>query len=853
MLHAVERFAALSLGFSADDFRAFVSPMLERHSGTQNFTWNPLVSEIDRSAFEATIRFLRGTDFRILDRDETSPGRTTKAAPASEYLPILFVEPLRGNEAVVGLNPLSIPSAAQAIARTRSSHAPHASEGFTLTQEEAVQTGVVTYLAVRQNIGTAERVVGVVSSAFRMDDVLFETIREIEELAIELCLVDLDAAQDNRRLSGASGCDTREWLSRGFTLTVPVEFAARAWEIRLRATPEFLAARQTRAAWASLVVGLFATSVLVAFVLVTSGHSRRIERLVEARTTELATTTEDLREQQAALSRAQSIARMGSWEIDPASGQVRCSDGLRRLLAVPEQPQFALQQLLATVADDDRPQFERIIRRLGEEQGAIAIDCRTRESSPRIMHMLVESEPSASGDRHRLRGTVQDVTLARQAEADIQRLAHYDTLTGLPNRTLWLSHARAALQAAQRHGDTVAVLFLDLDQFKTVNDSLGHQVGDRLLAEIARRLSACIREEDVLARLGGDEFVTLLPRIGHAENAARVAGKMLGVLSRPVELEGHELRLSVSIGIALHPTDGNDVDTLLKHADTAMYSAKDAGRNNFQFFVPEMNRRALERLLLEGGIRRGIDREEFVLQYQPQVDTITGKVVGAEALLRWNSPDLGRIPPDRFIPVAEECGLIVPLGDFVLRHACRQQAVWRSRGHHDLLVAINISALQFRKRGFVDSVRNIIAETGADPQCIELEITESALMQPGEEMFDCLNALGALGLTLALDDFGTGYSSLAYLKRLPITRLKLDRSFVQDLPGDAEDAAIASAAISMARDLGIEVVAEGVETAAQRAYLAQRGCRIMQGYLFSPPLDVNDLEERVGNSRPART
>ena len=297
-----------------------------------------------------------------------------------------------------------------------------------------------------------------------------------------------------------------------------------------------------------------------------------------------------------------------------------------------------------------------------------------------------------------------------------------------------------------------------------------------------------------------------------------------------------------SIGIAQYPADGSDVDTLLKHADIAMYSAKDGGRNNYQDFVPEMNVRALDRLMIESGLRRALERNELELHYQPQIDTTSRGMPGVEALLRWQHPEMGSVPPDRFIPIAENCGLIASLGAWVMAEAFRQQASWSSMGHSNLVVAVNISALQFRKPDFVDRVRDLLLETGATPGMIELEITESALMQPGDELFDRLNQLVRMGVKLALDDFGTGYSSLAYLKRLPITRLKLDKSFVRDLPGDAEDAAIASAAISMARDLGMEVVAEGVETEEQCAYLVERGCTLMQGYLFARPMPARALD-----------
>jgi predicted signal transduction protein with EAL and GGDEF domain len=360
---------------------------------------------------------------------------------------------------------------------------------------------------------------------------------------------------------------------------------------------------------------------------------------------------------------------------------------------------------------------------------------------------------------------------------------------------------------------------------------------------VAGRLSGCVREEDLVARIGGDEFVILLPRIAHAEEPARVAERVLEALARPLQIDGQPLHVGGSIGIALYPADGGEIDSLLKHADTAMYEAKEAGRNAYRFFLPEMTQRVTHRLQIEAELRRAIEIGELRLHYQPQIDAESGRVCGCEALVRWQHPERGLISPDQFIPFAEQSGLIVPLGEWVLREACLQQVRWRDAGLPPLDVAINISALQFRRRDFVATVARVLAETGADPARIELEITESALMDASAELVASFDQLVGLGLTLALDDFGTGYSSLSYLKRLPLRRLKIDRSFVDGLPDHPEDVAITSATLSLARDLGLEVVAEGVETLEQRSYLSSRGCRAMQGYLFSKPLGVREFGE----------
>lgn len=843
LLFALERFATLSLGFSRDDFRAFTEGMLKRYEGTQNYTWNPLVTDQDRRSFEARIRFVYYPDYHIQDRLATTPPTLTPAQPAPEYLPILYVEPRAGNEAIIGLNPLSIPASREAIERSRTSGEPAASAPFILTQETGEQIGVVIYQAIRQTRSGDDETVGLISTALRIDDLLASALAtDHETRAVEHCLLDL-SGRSPMRLSGAANCNARTWHEANpFYSTRTLTFAGRDWEIRLRATEAFAQAHASRTGWAVVMVGLFTTSVLVAFVMVTTGHNRRIQRLVKQRTAELADTTSNLERQKEALNRAQSIARMGSLEIQPSSATVSCSDGLRQLLTLPASASFPLESLLQAIHEDDRRELHRAVLRLQESPEPIALDCRTVGNHPRTVHFVFDSEWQY-GVSILVRATAQDVTVAREREREIQLLAHFDPLTGLPNRTQWMQKANHALNNARRRHDSLAVLFLDLDRFKTINDSLGHHVGDQLLCEVAASLGAQLRDEDVLARLGGDEFVILLPRVQHPGDAASVARKLLTVLDKPFDINGHELRLSVSIGIAQYPADGEDVNTLLKHADTAMYSAKSAGRGNFQFFIAEMNEHAIERLKLESGIRRAIEAEEFLLHYQPQFDGPSRRLVGVEALLRWQHPELGMVGPDRFIPVAEDTGLIAVLGEWVLRKACEQQVRWRHARQENLQVAINISPLQLRRPDFIDKVKHIIAETGANPQFIELEITESALTQPTMELVARLNELVDTGVTLALDDFGTGYSSLAILRKLPIDRLKLDRSFVQDLPGDAEDAAIASAALSIARDLSMEVVAEGVETEAQFAYLLERGCHIMQGYLFSKPMSVEAFDE----------
>jgi len=434
-----------------------------------------------------------------------------------------------------------------------------------------------------------------------------------------------------------------------------------------------------------------------------------------------------------------------------------------------------------------------------------------------------------------------DIGEKKQAEERIRHLAHHDPLTDLPNRTLLTDRLAHGLDRARRHGTSLAVLFIDLDRFKYVNDSLGHPVGDALLRIVADRFAAALREEDTLSRIGGDEFVVILEDVGNADDAARVAQKLLDALQEPSQVDGHDLFIGASIGISLFPTDGDTIDTLVRCADSAMYRAKEVGRNTFQFFTPEQASQSRERFELERDLRQAVERGELRLVYQPQADCTTGRVVGVEALVRWQHPTRGLVPPDRFIPLAEEVGLIGKIGAWVLHTACAQARHWEEQGR-ELRVAVNLSGQQISRDGLSGLVRKILAETELSPERLELEITEGHLLQRVEHCIATLRDLKSLGVTLAIDDFGTGYSSLSYLKRLPVDRLKIDRSFVEGIPDDRDDAAIVATILSMARNLGLEVIAEGVENDTQLAHLRAARCSEYQGYLLSRPVPPGELE-----------
>jgi diguanylate cyclase (GGDEF)-like protein/PAS domain S-box-containing protein len=436
----------------------------------------------------------------------------------------------------------------------------------------------------------------------------------------------------------------------------------------------------------------------------------------------------------------------------------------------------------------------------------------------------------------------RDITQRKESQERIQYLAHYDSLTGLPNRTLLADRMKIAIGNAARYSKRLALLFVDLDRFKLVNDSLGHEIGDELLKVAAERMQSTIRHIDTISRLGGDEFIVLLSQIAAAEDAARVAEKLIAAVSEPYRIEEHELLLTASVGISIYPDSGAEANSLLRNADASMYSAKESGRNQYRFYSEDLTSRVTERLSLERDLRGAIERDEIFVVYQPQIELATRRVIGAEALMRWRHPGRGLVLPASFIPVAEDSGLILPLGEHILRESCVQARHWYDRYGFDVGVAVNISAVQFRQKDFTEVVLRVLADTGISPSCLELEVTESVVMQGVESAVEKMRILDAHGIKIAVDDFGTGYSSLSYLRQFHVDRLKIDQSFIHDLPDNADAEAIIRAIVAMGRSLGLHVIAEGVETEAQAQFLQSIQCDESQGYLYAKPMMARDFE-----------
>jgi diguanylate cyclase (GGDEF)-like protein len=587
----------------------------------------------------------------------------------------------------------------------------------------------------------------------------------------------------------------------------------------------------------------------------TQSHLAAVNRKLESASSELQTSSAKLRDSQeitrstldalkASLDReklALAFAEIGTCEFDVKTSMVRSSDMSLRLFGIHgDQADLPYDTLLESLHPEDRPKFSHALEQCLGGTGNLDVEYRVAwaDGSFRWLRTKGDALLDLDGDPIKVLWVTEDVSQRKDMDARVRFLAHHDLLTGLPNRTLFQDRLQQALAAAKRMKSRVALLFIDLDRFKYVNDSFGHRAGDILLQTVAARLRACVRETDTVCRHAGDEYLIVLSALREPAEAALVAEKVLAIFDEVFKLESHEVQISASVGISVYPDDGQTMEDLIRNADAAMYHSKKSGRNRFEFFTPELNAPVAERLVLANQLRRAIENNQLVLHYQPQFDTATNRLIGAEALVRWNHTDHGLLFPDSFIALAEESDIIHLIGAWVLNEACHQVAEWQARNLKTVPVAINFSAFQFRRSNLVQGVAAAFSRHGVKPQQLEIELTENAIMQDPKETAKTLDQLHEMGVSLSIDDFGTGYSSLNYLKRFPIDKLKIDRSFIEDLPHDLNDSAIVQAIINLAKSLRMIVVAEGVETKAQLDFLRSLSCEAYQGYLGGRPIDA---------------
>ncbi|NKI35188.1 EAL domain-containing protein [Wenzhouxiangella sp. XN79A] len=748
------------------------------------------------------------------------------------YCLIVYNEPSAENATSIGRDVCTVDALQDPLRLTREQPSVFLSEPLRLVRPDGgFDPGVVMLIRVE---GDSNRHTGWIGASLRLSELFGSPDPTRDGGGFEV----LDITGGERFAESVYGelPDDDSLLGRVLQVERTLEAGGRTFRMTLAET-----GRATWAAGMVLLAGLVSTALLVAYLL-TLFRTREQARALAART------SGQLEENERLLASITDNIFEGIYRGQPDAGLVYANESLARMFGY-DGPEAMLENAgpILYARPEQRDELLERLQRDGFYRD-VEVEFIRADGSRFVGVNNAVAHFDGDWNVEYFDGAIYDITERKEAEAQVHRLAHYDILTGLPNRAMLDRRLRQAIHHAESVGQSMALLFMDLDHFKTINDSLGHSLGDELLVQVAKRLGSGLRSEDSVSRLGGDEFLILLADVD-AEGAARGATRILDLFTDPFVLEGHELRVSPSIGISMFPDDAVDAEVLIRNADAAMYAAKERGRANYQFFVPEMNARARERLTLESDLRQALRTGRLSLHYQPVVRIADREVIGAEALLRWSHPELGDIPPARFIPIAEQSGLIVEIGDWVIGEACRQLAEWMRAGLPPLPVAVNVSALQFWRGGLVDQVRNALDAHSLDAELLELELTESVIMRDAEIASRVISLLNGLGVRLSIDDFGTGYSSLSYLKKFSISKLKIDQSFVQDLGHDPDDAAIVSAIISMAEDLGLEVVAEGVETDDQRRLLQARGCALAQGFLFDRPMTAEAFLERFRESR----
>jgi diguanylate cyclase (GGDEF)-like protein/PAS domain S-box-containing protein len=816
------------------EFHKMARVYLDNRPELRRMVWAPHVLAQDRARFERWARDNIGADFAI--RQIGSNARFDGVRNQTEHYPLTMIEPVRGNEPALGLDLLSEPVRAETVARTLASKRPAASEPLMLKLEKSDKRGILLLQTVTQEgNGARQTPVGIISLVLEVSTYLDRTLASSDFSGFLVRLEDVTLpgrplqVLDNLQRAAVAD-DFQAMLSLG----------GRQYRLTLAQTEHSKSKTRGWQSWAVLVFGLVLSALLGALLLTVSGERERIGILVRER-------TQRLHEREARLQAILDHAADAILTIAPNGRLVSSNAAASALFGhdVASMQTLMLEQLLQIDADESA---SALLQRLSGERSSHAkaeIELMGRTKAQHLFPLLLAVSKVDLSEEHFYVCILHDLSEQRQSQKQIYELAHHDPLTGLANRFMLNLRLEQLLALCQREQTDMAVMFIDLDHFKKINDTHGHQVGDQLLVEVARRLRDMVRDADTIARQGGDEFIVVLGGNAKPDTISAVAKRILLLLAQPYHIGKLILHTGASIGVSMFPTDSSDADTLLLHADTAMYAAKGQGRGNFQFFSEAMNAVIRERLLLESRLWQALEQHEFELYLQPQILLDGNRLVGAEALLRWHHPELGLVLPNRFIPIAEESGLMLPLGEWVLARGIAMLASWQARGLPPLRLALNLSARQCHDDNLLPSIDRLLLEHGISAAMLELEITESAAMQDPEQTAALLRQLRQRGINVAIDDFGTGYSSLSYLKVFAIDRIKIDRSFVKDIETDPNDAVIVNTTITLAHSLGLEVIAEGVETPAQANFLRSHGCDEAQGYLFAKPLPLAQFEQFV--------
>jgi diguanylate cyclase (GGDEF)-like protein/PAS domain S-box-containing protein len=860
----------LTHGGNLQGFRHYTETMLAQHPYWQAVGFNPRVLWSERAAFEQKSR-QEQQGFRIT---ETSvPGVFQSAQERAEYFPFLYAEPAISNQLAIGFDVAMETRTDPTLPRRRamdialSSHSMAVTAPVTLALKKASgDIGVIAFSPLYRNgQHESEQFFGFSTLVIRVGDMLLWSQRAAIDRGLKdvrLFLQDVTGPVPVSMYGDLP--ELLPPLHYEETIEIP---GRRQWRVIALPADNFFSLAPRSDSLFLLAVGGALSFLLGLLFQVLAGRAEAIRRQVLERTADLAAANgkmaQEVERRVESEIRLRHISALQNSVLANAGYAIIATDneGLlqvfnpaaERILGyaageVVHQFRPSVFHEQGQVPDEDGSRFRAIVARLDHLSPGTSYEQEVTYWNKAGNKVPVKLALSAmlddAGVQVGYMGIAHDISSQKADQARITRLAHYDTLTDLPNRLQLGKALRHSIATARRSGQQLGVLFVDLDRFKNVNDSLGHLVGDKLLKIMADRLQVCVREGDMVARMGGDEFVILLNALARPQDAAEVADRILTQVSAPTPVDNHVLTVTPSIGIALYPEDGGDSDALIQNADTAMYSSKEHGRNRYRFFTRSMNERVSSRLEMESQIRRGLEESRFILHYQPQIDAVTGQLIGAEALVRMRG-DKGLVPPDQFIPVAEDSGLILPLGDWVLMEAARCNRAWLDAGLNAVPIAVNVSARQFEQPDFPDRVRATLLRTGLEPEWLHIELTESTIMQSVDKTLEALVALKALGLRIVIDDFGTGFSSLAYLKRFPIDCLKIDRSFVEDLRPGTDDNFIVKAIIGLAHQLDLEIVAEGVETEMQADLLRAWGCSTFQGYLLGRPMDEASFERLI--------
>ena len=825
---------------TAQEFHTFTQPILKSHHDIQSLEWISFVPSTQRKQFESP------ENARLIIREPNHKNIMVPATERSEYFPITYIQPLEQNKRALGFDVSANPTALKALLKARDTGKTTITEPIQLVQDLEKKTGFVLYSPVyhynkliNSREHTKNSLRGFTAGVLRIEDEIKEVFSVFPDAQLFIKIED----QSNKLYSNFPDTEPARFNFISLHKTIQIHVANRVWTINYKPSADFYYTQLSWAIWWLLLGGLVITSLTGVGLLMLSGRTLRTEELVRTRTQALAESEEQFKE----LVQAQSAI---VWRANPATSQFTfVSDEAEKILGYPVEQWLETNTFWVDHMHEDDQKWvpEHCIKKIDQLKGHTFEYRMWSKTGELIWLKDIVNVIIKNGKVTELVGAMIDITEQKKSEQKIYDLAFYDPLTGLANRRLLLDQLETELSVAKRNHVFGAILFLDLDRFKILNDSLGHHVGDKLLIQMAERINDVLRKEDLAARLGGDEFVIIIkaqdPSLEHAaENSLIIAEKIRGILEQPYLIDNSEHHCSSSIGIALFPEHDISAAELLQQADKAMYRSKEQGRNTISFFHPNLQKAADNKHFLEQELRIALNNQNFTLHYQPQINQ-SGITTSSEALIRWQHPNHGLISPADFIPAAEETGLIIPLGLWVLNQACQQMRSWLDEGLNLDHISVNVSSKQFRQTDFVAQIEKIINANKLLASHLFIELTEGVVIDNFKDTIEKMQALKKIGVKISLDDFGTGYSSLAYLKQLPIDQLKIDQSFVRDITSDNNDAIIVETIISMAHNLQFDVIAEGVETQKQKDFLIAKGCSVFQGYYFSRPLPADEFKE----------